>query len=211
MGKKLAILGLSAGLVGGGAAGLAFTGTSGLAGAQTDTTTTTADQPSGDAADRPDPSSRLGEALAPLVTDGTLTQEQADKVVETLTSSGTFGGGHGRGRGGPGGRGGGVGLEAAATALGLSSDDLRSELKAGTTIAEIASEKGVELSKVTAAMLAAQQTKLAEAVASGKITQEQADERLDGAEARITALVNGERPERPEGDDGHGPGGRFGG
>lgn len=205
MGKKLAILGLSAGLVGGGAAGLAFTGTTGIAGAQSETTTTVAEQPSSDAnADRPDPSSRLQEALAPLVTDGTLTQDQADKVVEALKAAGPpDGGGHGRGgRGGP-------GLEAAATALGLSEDDLRTELQDGSTIAEIASEKGVDLATVTDAMLAAEKEKLAEAVSSGKLTQEQADERLSGAEERITARVNGEQPEGGPGRGGPGgPGGQ---
>ena len=43
MGKKLAIIGLSAGLLGGGAAGLAFTGTTGIAGAQDATSTTVGD------------------------------------------------------------------------------------------------------------------------------------------------------------------------
>lgn len=196
MGKKLAIIGLSAGLIGGGAAGLAFTGTSGLAGAQTETTTTVpADSSSATPTERPDPSTRLAEALAPLVTDGTLTQAQADKVVETLKAAGPMGGGgHGPGRGG---RGGGPGGEAAATALGLTVEELRAELESGSTIAEIAAEKGVDLATVTDAMLAAEQEHLAEEVASGKITQAQADERLSGAAERITARVNGEKPERP--------------
>ena len=38
---------------------------------------------------------------------------------------------------------------------------------------------------------------LAEEVTAGKITQAQADERLSGAADRITARVNGEKPERP--------------
>ena len=204
MGKKLAIIGLSAGLLGGGAAGLAFTGTTGIAGAQDATSTTVAADTPADAstgtadADRPDPSTKLAEALAPLVTDGTLTQAQADKVVETLKAAGPMGGGHGPGRDGGGrGRGGGPGAEAAATALGMTADELRTELQGGTTIAELATEKGVELSTVTDAMLAAEQAHLAEEVTAGKITQAQADERLSGAADRITARVNGEKPERP--------------
>ena len=194
MRKQLAIVGLGAGLLGGGAAGLAFTGGTGLASAQTETTaptpadssTTTDTAPN----DRPDRSAKLTEALAPLVSDGTLTQAQADKVVETLNAAGPLGGGHGRGgRGGP-------GLEAAATALGLTADELRTELQDGSTIAEVASEKGVDLTTVTDAMLAEKKERLAEAVASGKITQEDADERLANAPERITAHVNGEIPER---------------
>lgn len=203
MGKKLAIIGLSAGLLGGGAAGLAFTGTTGIAGAQDATSTTVAADTPADAstgtadADRPDPSTKLAEALAPLVTDGTLTQAQADKVVETLKAAGPVGGGHGPGHGGHGGRGGGPGSEAAATALGITADELRTKLQDGTTIAELATEKGVELSTVTDAMLAAEKEHLAEEVTAGKITQAQADERLSGAADRITARVNGEKPERP--------------
>lgn len=193
MRKQLAIVGLGAGLIGGGAAGLAFTGGTGLASAQTETTaptpadnsTTTDTAPN----DRPDRTAKLTEALAPLVTDGTLTQAQADKVVETLNAAGALGDGHGRGgRGGP-------GLDAAATALGLTADELRTEMQDGSTIAEVASEKGVDLTTVTDAMLAEKKERLAEAVASGKITQEEADERIASAPERITARVNGEAPE----------------
>lgn len=204
MGKKLAIIGLSAGLLGGGAAGFAITGTTGVAGAQSDTTTTVpADASStpstSDSSSRPDPSTKLAEALAPLVTDGTLTQAQADKVIEALKAAGPIGGGHGHGRGG------GPGAEAAATALGMTAEELRTELKSGSTIAEVATEQGVELSTVTDAMLAAEKEHLAEEVASGKITQAQADERLSGAAERITARVNGEMPAGGR-DGGRGPG-----
>lgn len=203
MRKTLAIIGLTAGLAGGGVAGMAFTG---AAGAQTDTTTTTtADQPaSGNTADRPDPGARFTEALAGLVTDGTITQDQSDKVVEALEAAGPpdgghgHGGGHGReGRGGP-------GSEAAATALGLSADELRTELQSGSTIADVAKEKNVDLQKVIDAMVKAEEEHLAAEVASGRHTQAEADERLATATERITARVNGEAPEGGMG----GPGGQ---
>lgn len=194
MGKKLTILGLSAGLVGGGAAGLAFTGNAGLAGAQTATTTAPADSGAANStaqADLADKSSRLAEVLAPLVSDGTLTQAQADKVIATLKAAGPFGGDHS-----PGGLGrGGAGLDAAAKALGLTTDELRTRLQDGSTITEIAGETGVGLSGVKAAMLAEMKEKLAEAVADGKLTQDQADQRLANAEERINAMVNGEMPQ----------------
>lgn len=201
MGKKLAILGLSAGLVGGGAAGLALTGNPVIAGAQTNTTTTVSgsDGSTTDSttkAERPDQSSRLSEVLAPLVSDGTLTQAQADKVIEALKAAGPLAGGHGRG---------GPGLDAAAKALGLTTDELRTQLKSGSTIAGIATEKGVDLATVKAAMLAEMKENLAEAVSSGKVTQEQADQRLASAEERLTAPVNGKLPQG--GRVGRGPGG----
>jgi hypothetical protein len=37
-------------------------------------------------------------------------------------------------------------------------------------------------------------------VADGDLTQEEADEKKAELPARITALVNGERPQRPEGE-----------
>ena len=140
MGKKLAIIGLSAGLLGGGAAGLAFTGTTGIAGAQDATSTTVAADTPADAstgtadADRPDPSTKLAEALAPLVTDGTLTQAQADKVVETLKAAGPMGGGHGPGRDGGGrgrGRRGVRGAAVVAPARGAREEEDREEQRAG--------------------------------------------------------------------------------
>ncbi len=136
--KKIVAAGLAAGLVGGGAAG-AVLSTSGVSGAETaavtqDDTTTTA-PPEGE---RPDPGSHLSDALAPLVEDGTITQEQADAVVEAIQAARPEGSGgeHGhRGHHGPGG-------EAAAEALGMTQDELREALSDGSTIADVAAERG---------------------------------------------------------------------
>ena len=213
MRKKLAALGLAAGLVGGGAAGFAVTGTTGIAGAQAETTTTapaTDETPSNEApgTNRPDPSAKLAETLAPLVTDGTLTQAQADKVIAAIEAARPAGGHHGGGRGG---KGRGPGAEAAATALGLTGEELRTELDAGKTIAAVAIEKGVDLTTVTDAMLAAETTKLAEKVTAGEITQAQADERLSGEAERITERVNNVKPAGGPRGERHGGPGRDGG
>ncbi|MGC1209619.1 MAG: hypothetical protein WA880_16865 [Ornithinimicrobium sp.] len=102
------------------------------------------------------------DVLAPLVSDGTLTQEQADAVSDALIESGPQGNdggpgegaqGGGRHGGAPGsergestgGQGRGAGLEAAAEVLGLDAVDLRAQLAEGdTTLAEIAAEQGVD-------------------------------------------------------------------
>src|SRR4051794_26102413 len=55
---------------------------------------------------------------------------------------GVPGEGHGRHFGG---HGGGVNLETAATALSMTPDELRTELEAGKTIAQVAGEKGVDV------------------------------------------------------------------
>ena len=170
MRKHLAIIGLSAGLVGGGAAGLALTGTAGLAGAQDQTTSTVAPDSGAATPAKPDHSARLAETLAPLVADTTITQAQADAVIAALEAAGPPDGGRDHGgpggrHGGPGGRHGGPGGEAAATALGMTTDELRTELESGKSIADVASEKGVDLTTVTDAMLAAETAHLAEEVA----------------------------------------------
>ena len=210
MNKKMAAIGLSAGLLGGGAAGLIVAAPS-LSGAQTATTEATPDTTAPEATDpsttapetaAPDPGSRLEDALAPLVEDGTLTQEQADKVIETLKAAGPFGGrGHGPGRGVIG-----QGLEAAASALGVSEDELRTALQDGQTLAQVAESKGVDPQTVIDALVAEAKSHLDEKVAAGDITQEQADSRLADVTERITDLVNNGRPERGD----RGPLGRPG-
>jgi hypothetical protein len=74
-------------------------------------------------------------------------------------------------------------MDATAKALGLSSEELRTQVQAGKTITEIAAAKKVDLKTVQAAVLAAYKTQLEAAVKAGKLTQAQADERLKAAQA----------------------------
>jgi hypothetical protein len=154
-------------------------GASGLAGAADDT------PPAADAAEEATPArgERLAEALAPLVEDGTLTQEQADAVVARLGEAWA----ERPHRGGPG-----PGMEATAEVLGMTTDEVRAALASGSTLAELAEERGVATEDLVDAMLAGMEERLAERVADGTITQEQADERLAEAAEHATAHVNGE-------------------
>ncbi len=147
---------------------------------------------------------RIKQALAGLVADKTITQEQADKVASTLAQSGL-----GRGPGahrGPGGHG--AGLAAAAKALGMSETDLATALRSGKSLASVAKEKGVDVQKVIDALVAEAKQRLADAVENGRLTQAQADQRLEALTARITERVNAARPARPDSGRGHG---RWGG
>lgn len=140
------------------------------------------------------PVERITEALSGLVEDGSLTQEQADEVASTLDEAGI---GHGGGH-----RGGGFDLSAAATALGMTEDELRTALETdGATLADVAGEQGVEVDALVDALVTAQQERIAAAVEDGRLTQEQADERLADLEERVTERVNSEAP---VGGPGHG-------
>ncbi len=213
--KRMAIAaGLTAGLMGGGAAGFAFADGALGAGAQTATTTTVAPATSGlqgtANATRPDPTKRLGEILKPLVDKGTITQAQSDAVVKQLETAGPLGGrggpgggfGHGGGpggAGGPDGRRGRPGLDAAAKALGTTTDELRTDLQSGKKITDIATEKKIDINTVIDAMVNDLKTHLADEVKNGRITQAQADERAATAKDRITKMVNGQLPPHPDG------------
>lgn len=125
----------------------------------------------------------IKKALAGLVSDGTLTQAQADKVATTLDSSNAL-------RGGRGGHGGGHDLTTAATTLGMTETDLRTALQSGKSLAQVAQDKGVAVDKLIAALVAAEKTHIAQDVTDGKLTQAQADERLADLTTRVTDRVN---------------------
>ena len=127
----------------------------------------------------------LREALADLVEDGTLTQDAADAVVEALAEQG---GPHGDGRGGEGHRGG-MPLDAAAETLGLTAEELREALADGSTLAEVAEEQGVKPTELVDALVTAETERLDEAVADGRLAQEEADDRAEMLEERLTEQV----------------------
>jgi hypothetical protein len=178
--NRLAAYGLAAGLLGGGVAGIAF-GADGSAPAS-------------------NRSQHLADTLAPLVSNGTITQAQADAVIAALEAAkpahdhrGGPGGGPGRGPGN---------LEAAAGALGVTTDELRTALQGGQSLAEVAQSKGIDVEQVVNALVAELKAHLDEEVAAGEHTQAEADQELAGATERIRAFVNGEAP--APGGHGHG-------
>lgn len=116
--------------------------------------------------------------------------------------------GHGRHFGGRGLSG--AGMSAAATYLGLTSDVLRGDLESGQTLAQVARSQGKTVVGLVAAMVAARKQELTRAVASGVLTQAQADRLEQALAERMDALVNGD-PSRPRfGPGGAPPGGGTG-
>ena len=128
------------------------------------------------------------ERLKQAVTDGKLTQAQADTMIANLkltvpsrlqtkwVGQPLNDGGQ---RGGKG-AGGGMreGLQVVAKTLGITDAELRTELQAGKSVADVATTKNVSINTLVDAVIAEQTTVLKQAVTDGKLTQAQADQRL---------------------------------
>ena len=196
--KRLAIAGMTGALLIGAGTGVvlnlpAGAGASGASVAAATTPSVPADPTANGDGGQGGHGAMLADSLSKLVTDGTITQAQADSITAALEANrpagmpddGMGGPGMGRhhgkggpgmggeGKGGPGmGRGRGAGLEAAATALGITADELRTELQGGKSIADVATAKGVNVETVIDALVAE-------------------------AKTRITDMVNGVRPAAP--------------
>ncbi len=152
------------------------------------------------------------------VAEGRISEEKASKMRERIESGeGLFGGfGHGFRKGFAFGHGFGhlgAASDALADFLGISVDDLRAALADGQSLAQIGEAQGVSTEKLTAFLLGELEARLAEAVESGKITQERADEILAGAPERIDELINREGLSKAgphkSGETGHGFPGKF--
>ena len=209
--KRFIAAGITAGLLGGGAAGLILEASGSVgaapgaavatstpsdpnapAGAPTPTTVTGsptgADAPAG-SDDRIDREvTRWKETLAPLVADGTLTQAQADKVIAALQAAK-----HPL-------------LAKSAEIIGVTLEELRAELQSGKTIAAVAVAKGKTAQAVIDGLVATAKARLDAAVAGGDITQKQADRQLARATAMIAQMVNSTNPTGKGFGDGQGKG-----
>jgi hypothetical protein len=99
----------------------------------------------------------------------------------------------------------------AAKALGMTEAELKTELQAGKSIADVAKAKNVDLDKVIAALTAGFKAHLDEEVKSGEHTQAEADAKLAEFKTRITSMVNAPGLPMHGGKGGHGPLGGKGG
>ncbi len=120
------------------------------------------------------------ETIDQQVSDGKLSSEQAEKIKARggsfFAGFGGMGGDDDRGDGGLMFMGGSGINEAIAGALGISTDELASQIKSGKSLAELAQGKE---QAVKDAIVAAVDAQLDQAVADGKMTQEQADQMLE--------------------------------
>jgi hypothetical protein len=139
---------------------------------------------------------------------GRITQEQATELKARVNAGDGLGplfpGGHGFEfhHGGPPL----AGLDAAATYLGLTPAQLRTQLQSGKTLAQIAKAQGKSTDGLKQAMLAGAKQHLDAAVKDGKLTQSQADHILSDLSTRLDDLIqNGFHFRDHDGDH---PGGR---
>ncbi|MFV2040195.1 MAG: hypothetical protein ACC660_08120, partial [Acidimicrobiales bacterium] len=136
----------------------------------------------------------LSEVLGGLVADGTLTQDQADAVVEAIDQARTEGRlgdrGDAKGRRGPrGARGGPIQV---LGDLGVDADTVRQGLADGLTIGEIADANGSSAAAVADALVEQMTERLEAAVENGRIDEADAAEKATRFEEKVDDIVNGE-------------------
>lgn len=161
---------------------------SGTAAAQTDDTTDdAADDGTDDRAT--ERTERVRALLQDLVDDGTITAEQADSVAAHLVENAPDRGPrHRLGRRI-------VASEVITDLLGIDAQTLLSELRDGSTLAEIAEANGVDVTTLVDALVAEATERVDRAVEAGRIAEATAADKLADLEERITDRVNGERSE----------------
>ena len=141
------------------------------------------------------------DLVAEKVADGTTTEEEAAEIIERIESGegrlfppfGRHGGGHGKLQ-----RLHGLIVENSAEVLGLEVDALKDELRAGNSLADVATAQGADIEQFKADVLTGVAADLDEKVADESITQEQADmilEKITESIDRIVEKVPGEGSE----------------
>lgn len=126
--------------------------------------------------------------------DQEATQRKASseqRVTNQVEGKGGFGGPGGQGH--PGGRGGFAFAQNTdlQSLLKLSADELSTQLKAGKTLADIASAQGIDKQAVIDLLVKQDTARLDQAVTDGKLTSDQAEKMKTDAVQRTTDLVDG--------------------
>ena len=84
-------------------------------------------------------------------------------------------------------------LDAAASYLGLTEDQLHTQLESGKSLAQVAKDRGKSVDGLVQAMVDSATKKLDAAVAAGRLTKAQEQQIVSGLKQRITDFVNGVR------------------
>ncbi len=125
------------------------------------------------------------------VADGSMTEAQGTAMKQRIAAGEVPIVGLGPGRGGHGHRGF-VDFTAAASYLGVTEDSLRTSLRSGDTLADVAKAKGKTSAGLVTALVTAATADIDEKVAAGKLTAERRTSILADLSDRIEAAVAGE-------------------
>ncbi len=206
--KKLVASGVAALSIATGSLAVAALSPLGAASAQTDSgSTTTAEATTTTPAK---PGAALSSVLASAVADGTITQAQADAITAKMDAyrAANPAPDHGpRGeRGGPGVAG--ASLDDIAAVIGITADELHTQLESGATLRTIAGDKA---DAVAAALTDKANARIDEQLAAGKIDDATATSLKAGVAAKVQAMLDGTAPAGgPGGRGDRGPGGPGG-
>ena len=113
------------------------------------------------------------------------------------------------------------GISAAASYLGITAQELQTDITSGKTLAQVAKAKGKTAGGLVSAMITAQRSQLDAAVSAGQFTKQQENLIVSALTQRYTAMVNGTVPSGrgfggggfgggDDGGGGAGGGGSFG-
>jgi ribosomal protein S13 len=130
---------------------------------------------------------------------GKLTPEQAQRLRDRINSGqglGHFGPPLGAGLKGPRGFQPFQGLDEAARILGLTTDQLRQELRSGKSLAEIAAARNISRDTLVNGLTTAATQRIDAAVSAGRLTQQQATALKQRLPDQINRLVDAKRPPR---------------
>jgi hypothetical protein len=120
---------------------------------------------------------------------------QAQTATPTPSTDGATRPGRGegfgpRGQHGPGRHGQGNFIEAAASVTGLTADEVRTQLQSGQSLAQIAEAEDKSVADVIAAARALLEEQYAQAVTAGRLTQAEADAKLEQFDETAEQLMN---------------------
>ena len=129
---------------------------------------------------------KLGSALSSLVSNGTITQSQADAINKSLADARNAGKVvMDKNRAAK--------LAVITSTLGITEEALKTRMKAGDSLATIA---GANKDALIAALVASKTKEINDAQTAGKITADQATKMKANLTSRVTEMVNSSRPPR---------------
>ncbi|MEM8922981.1 MAG: hypothetical protein AAGD35_05720 [Actinomycetota bacterium] len=143
-----------------------------------------------------------GALFSPIGLAGAQSDADAEAPAAESSENGER---EGRGKRGKGGLG-----QHLTEVTGLTAEQLREGFEAGNTLAETIEANGGDVDAVADAIAAQITERMNEAVADGKLTQEEADEKLADLDTKVDERLNAEPGER-DGRGKRGPGKRGGG